>query len=181
VDAENIHENPPIFFGEESAKSEYFDKQKRITEKLLEATVSKTVTEFLVKLVYGEDFHMPARLLDTKVEASGSRVLELADAVEKIEAYNSFRGKALAQAIRCLHHEGAVMSVSFGREGSPVVYVSPPYWTNQASNYNSKDPQRKYTDEERAKKYREINSTLGKLEPDELDLTEPYGVRAWWD
>jgi len=178
---ENIYESPPIMFGDGSRKSEYLEKQKKVTQSLLEATESKTVTEFLVKLVYGEDFFMPARLLDTKIEASGRGVLELADAVEKVHSYNNFRGRSLGKALRALHDRGLVMHVRFGREGSPVCYVNPPYWTNQASNHQSKDEQRRYTDEERTRMYREITSTLRKTKPDELDTTASYGVRAWWD
>ncbi len=69
--SENIFERPPILFGDGSKKSEYLEKQKRATQSLLEATESNTVNEFLVKLIYGEDFFLPARLLDTKIEASG--------------------------------------------------------------------------------------------------------------
>ncbi len=117
---ENIYESPPILVGDGSRKSEYLEKQKRVTQSLLEVTESKTVTEFLVKLIYGEDFFLPVRLLETKVEASGGKVLELADAVEKVQSYNNFRGRSLAEAIRCLHNRGLVMHVRFGREGSPI-------------------------------------------------------------
>src|SRR6266571_1866210 len=75
---EIIYDNIPILFENESSRNEYSDRLKRITEKLLEASESKTVTEFLVKLVYGEDFCLPARLLDTKIEVHGERVLEIA-------------------------------------------------------------------------------------------------------
>ena len=179
MSGEIIQDDMPISF-EQASKNEYSEKARKVRQKLLEATNSKTVAEFLVKLVYGEDFHMPARLLDTQIEATGSMVLELADAVEKIEMYNNFFGKELAEAIRYLHNEGVLMRVSFGRESSPVVYMNAPYWTHQASNCTDGE-QRKYTDEERTEMYRKILSTLRQFDPDELDLTEPHGIRAWWD
>jgi hypothetical protein len=181
---ENIHENPPIYFGDDSDReSEYLRKQREVTGKLLEATDSKNVTEFLVKLIYGEDFNLPTRMLETKVEAAGYRVLELADAIENVESYNDFRGKYLAETLRYLHNKGYIMEAKFGREGSPVLYVNPPYWENQASNYVQKQgyTPRKYTDNERETMYTAIERKLKSLEPDELDRTEYYGVRAWWD
>jgi len=178
--AEEIYKSPPILFGDKSSENEYQRKQREVTKKLLEATESESVTEFLVKLVYGEDFYLPARLLDTKIEAYGERVLQMADAIEEIESYNNFRGAELAEKIRYLHKGGYISSVKFGREGSPVVYVHAPYWTNQASNYKEGE-HRKYTERERATMYSTIKSTLYELDPDELDEDSVYGVRAWWD
>lgn len=182
--AENIYENPPIYFGKDKdEESQYQRKQKELTEKLLEATDSKNVTEFMVKLIYGEDHYLPVRLLDTKVGAYGERVLELADAMENIESYNDFRGKETAEALRYLHNQGYVMEAKFGREYSPVLYVNPPYWRHQASNYVKKegDHEYAYTHEERELMYKTIEKKLKALEPDELDRYEAYGVRAWWD
>jgi len=156
--------------------------KKERARKLLEATESNSVTEFLVKLVYGEDFYLPARLLDTKIESYGEDVLNLADAIEKIESYNNFRGKDVANAVRYLHDKGYVASAKFGREGSPVLYVRAPFWEHQASNYYGDETKsRKYTDAEFQKMYKEIYDTLAELEPDELGETDYYGIRAWWD
>ena len=180
---EIIYDNIPILFENESSRNEYSDRLKRITEKLLEASESKTVTEFLVKLVYGEDFCLPARLLDTKIEVHGERVLDIANAIEKIDSYNEFRGKLVADAVRSLHNQGYIMEAKFGREGSPVLYVQPPYWENQASNYvrREENSPRKYAEEERARMYRAIKQTLGETSPDELDVDHLGYVRAWWD
>ena len=155
--------------------------KKERARKLLEATESNSVTEFLVKLVYGEDFYLPARLLDTKIESYGEDVLNLADAIEKIESYNTFQGKKLAEEVRYLHNRGYIMGARFGREGSPVIYINPPYWTHQASNYNGESERRKYTEYERDLMMGEIYNRLEKLEPDELGETDYYGIRAWWD
>jgi hypothetical protein len=181
--AENIYENPPILFGEKDKQDEYLEKQKRITQKLLDATDSSGTTEFLVKLIYGEDHHLPVRLLDTKVEAYGEKVLELADAIESVESYNNFRGKDLAEALRYLHDKGYVMSVKFGRESSPVCYIEPPYFENQSSNYVRKEgyEPRRYTEQERENMYSAIERELKSLDPDELDRYDNGEVRAWWD
>ncbi len=181
---ENIYEDKlPILFADDDELSDYQRKQNEKTKKLLEATESDSVTEFLVKLIYGEDFNLPIRLLDTKVEAHGERVLDLANAIEKIDSYNEFRGKQVADAVRSLHNDGYIMEAKFGREGSPVLYVEPLYWENQSSNYLQKGgySPRKYTEEERARMYRAIEQTLDQTSPDELDFDQFGYLRAWWD
>src|SRR6266540_3506472 len=67
--------------------------------------------------------------------------------------HNEFRGDSVAKAVRSLHHEGSIMEAKFGREGSPVLYINPPYWTNQASNWVKREEYspRKYTENERSK------------------------------
>ena len=180
MDGEDIYRRPPIFFGDKFRESEYLSVQERVTQRILEATESRNVTEFLVKLVYGEDFHLPARLLDTKIDAHGQHVLELADAIEQIQSYNNFRGPKLACQLQYLHHKGYVMGAKFGREGSPVIYLSPPYWSNQASNSNDENG-RQYSETERTVMRNEIMKSLKRLDPDELEDTGLFGVRAWWD
>lgn len=180
MDGEDIYRRPPIFFGNKFMESEYLRVQDKITQRLLESAESKTVTEFLVKLVYGEDFHLPARLLSTKIEAHGPQVLELADAIEQIQSYNNFRGSRLACQLHYLHHKGYLMEAKFGREGSPVIYLSPPYWSNQTSN-SKEEKGTQYSELERARMKNEILRSLKRLEPDELDDTGLYGIRAWWD
>lgn len=180
MDGEDIYRQPPIFFGDKFRESEYLSLQERVTEKILDATESRNVTEFLVKLVYGEDFHLPARLLDTKIDAHGQRVLELADAIEQIQSYNNFRGPDLACQLQYLHQKGYIMNARFGREGSPVIYIKPPYWTNQASN-GQRDSKRPYSEAERNEMKTEILKSLKRLDPDELNDTGLYGIRAWWD
>src|SRR5438093_13146884 len=107
---ENICEYKlPIIFEDDDELNDYQRKQTEKTKKLLEATESENVTEFLVKLVYGEDFNLPVRLLDTKIEAHGERVLDLANAIEKIDSYNEFRGHKVAEVVRSLHREGYIM------------------------------------------------------------------------
>ena len=134
-----------------------------------------------MKTVYGEDFGMPCRLLDTKVEAYGKHIPELADSIEKVTSYNDFRGQYVAEAVRYLHSKGYLMDARFGREGSPVLYLRAPYWTHQKSNYDGLEEQKKYSEFEMGQMYGEITRAMKKLDPDELDYDETYGVRAWWD
>jgi hypothetical protein len=154
---------------------------KEVERKLLKITKSKNLKEFLVKLIFGEDFNLPIRLLETKVEAQGKEVLDLANAIELIERYNAFEGKKLAEVVRYLHHKGLIMEIKFGREDSPVVYIKPPYWTNQASNSNTKKRGRKFTKKELEDMIKQIKFALSSLNPNELSVNEFNEVRAWWD
>jgi len=186
MDGQNIYRNPPISFGTGSSEqNEYMKKQEEVTRKLLWATESKNVSEFLVKLVYGEDFYIPTRLLGTKIEATHERVPELIDAIRLVKSYNNFRGEALSDVVRSLHEQGYVMEIEFGREGSPVVYVQPPYWNHQASNYDREilgmGYGRKYSDVELELMKKRIADALRELEPDELHETGFNTIRAWWD
>ncbi len=181
--AENIYEKPPILFANDDKKNEYQKRLEQKTKKLLEATEAQNVIEALVKMIYGEDFSLPIRLLDTQAEARGETVLDLANAIEKIHGYNEFRGSSVAEAVRSMHREGYIMEAKFGREGSPVLYINPPYWENQASNYVKKDGHspKKYTEEEREKMYFAIGEALHQTKPDELSIDQYGYVRAWWD
>ena len=167
---------------------------KENTKKLLEATKARNVTEAMVKLVFGEDFALPVRLLNTQIEASGREVLELAEAISLIENYNNFVGSEVAKIVKRLHEEGLIMEARFGREGSPVLYIQPPYWEHQASN-NGSNHGRRFSDQERREMFIRIREELAKAEPDELGFTrllekgcyyedlpeDPHEVRAWWD
>src|SRR6266571_6101723 len=88
--AENTYGDPPIVFGDKTSESEYQRKQRETTRRLLEATESENTYEFLVKVIYGEDFAVPVRLLDTKAEAYCRRVPELIEAVALVDSYNEF-------------------------------------------------------------------------------------------
>jgi len=181
--AEDIYEKTPILFADDHEKNEYQRKLDQKTKKFLESTESENVTEALVKMIYGEDFCLPIRLSDTQADARGERVLDLANAIEKIDSYNEFRGHKVAEVVRSLHREGYIMEAKFGREGSPVLYINPPYWENQASNYVRKEgySPRKFQDEEREKMYLAIGQALHETKPDELGIDQFGYVRAWWD
>ncbi len=181
--SENIYESPPILFGDKSSENEYQRKQREITKKLLEATESENTYEFLVKIIYGEDFSLPVRLLDTKAEAYGEHVPKLIEAVRLVDSYNEFVGEDVADALKYLHEKGCISTLKFGRENSPCAYISIPYFENQASNYVEREgySPRKFTDYERQGMYKVIERTLQPTKPDEYDVDSSGYVRAWWD
>lgn len=158
---------------------------QEIEKKLLETTNSKNAYEFSVKLIYGDFFDLPIRITNATVMAFGKDVVKLIDAIELIESYNQFKGKELVKVLRELHNKGLIMELRFGREDSPVVYVKPPYWTHQASNYQGNpEDTRKITEKEREEMFKEILTKLNELNPDEIYIQDPSTfpkVRAWWD
>ena len=134
--------------------------------------------ELAVKVMYAEDFGLPPMLLDARIEET-KEIEELASAIELIESYNNFRGKAVADALREMHNEGLIMSAAFGRENSPVLYVTVPYWTQQRTK-STDEEERRFTPEERKAMTLRIFAILQKVEPDELGLHYEK-IRAWWD
>jgi hypothetical protein len=153
----------PISFGEKLREFSALNAQDEITKSLLATTNANNVTEFLVGMVYGTNFQ--ERLEDVKIEARGPEVLELADALENIQWYESFRGPALSCQLQYLYHKGYVTHVRFGKEYSPVVYVKPPYCNQSIQEGLVKD---------------EIVKSLKRLNPDRIDESERYWIRASW-
>jgi len=138
----------------------------------------KSGIELAIKVIFGEDFGLPVRLLSAKVETR--EIEELANAIELIESYNNFEGEAVANALRQMHNEGLIMEAGFGREQSPVLYITPPFWTHQRTKPSKE--RRQFTEQERNAMFRRIFEILEKTNPDELDLVYgDYQVRAWWD
>ena len=160
---EDIYRRPPISFGDKLREFSSLNIEDRITKSLLSATNTENITEFLVGVVYGANFQ--DRLQDVKVEAHGQQILELANAVDNIQLYGKFRGRALACQLQYLFHKGYLAEARFGREHSPVVYVKPPYWNRL--NYDS--PVKV-----------ELVKSLRRLNPDRMDESEAYGIRAQW-
>jgi len=135
--------------------------------------------ELAVKVIFGEDFGLPVRLLNATTEDT-KEIEELARAIEMIESYNDFRGKEVAEALRQLHEEGLIMSARFGREQSPVLYVTIPFHTHQRTKKLSRE-RRQFTVQERNAMFRRILEILDMTNPTELGPVLDEEVRAWWD
>jgi hypothetical protein len=153
-------------------------------ESLLAFLGASNVYEAGVKLIF--HLGLPFDYDYVVVWAFGKNVEPLARAVALVERYNEFDGREASKALLELYEKGLIMWLYFGREGSPVIYVEPPYWAGQG---------KKYTEEERVRMLRRIRNRLAKLRPDELGYVvrigslsyyeepspETKAVRAWWD
>lgn len=151
-------------------------------EDCLKALGVKTWLEAFVVMGFGDVFDLPVRSLDFRTEET--RPQDLALAIRMIPGYNNFDGANVAQAVMALHERGMLMDASFGREGSPVLYLTVPYWTHQRSNAERFSAQGERIPDETQRAYLDaINEIMRGLKADEISESEPSGntVRAWWD
>jgi len=137
-----------------------------------------------------------AGLINYKVRAgTRSDFEEMLDAIRAIRV-NEFYGSRVAMVLRDLADDGLIADVEFGAEGTPVIYITPPFWTHQ-SILGPKGKNRKYTDRERREMLKRIMERMRDANPDELSAVDTFGnlvdlddpnrdpsfmrVRAWWD
>ena len=144
--------------------------------------MEKTITyknrfELAVKVMYGEFFGLPLMQLYART-VEDSEIEELANAIELLEQFHCFCAKKVADALREMYYEGLIMTASFGREESPVLYVSLPYWTLQ-SKKKFDGERRKFTPQEKRVMTMRIFEILLETEPDEIGPHND-GIRAWW-
>ena len=135
-------------------------------------------------------------LLNYRVRATTREGFEeMLDAIRAISV-NEFYGPKVAMTLKDLAEEGLIASVEFGAEGTPVIYISPPFWKHQ-SILGATGKNRKYTEAERREMLKRIIEGMKDAEPDELfvvdmlenpvDPDDPsrdpslMRVRAWWD
>ena len=137
-----------------------------------------------------------AGLINYKVRASTRNSFEeMLDAIRTIKV-NEFDGPKVATVLRDLADDGLIADVEFGAEGTPAIYISPPFWMHH-NILGPKGKNRKYTDKERRKMLKRIIERMRDANPDELFTVDTFGnpvdpddpnrdpsfmrVRAWWD
>jgi len=133
-----------------------------------------------VKTMYG--FEDMGGMLNARTNST-SDIPSIAEAIRLIEGYNDFYGEDVANKLHELHERGVIMGVSFGREGSPVMYVEIPYWTNQVSNYDDGDTKniRRLTEKERNEMKNIVKNSGSELKADEIFEDTDMSIRLWWD
>jgi hypothetical protein len=141
----------------------------------------KNSLELAIRVIYGDVFGLPVRLLHAKTDET-IKIEELANAIELVESYNKFSGKKVADTLRKMHDEGLIMSAKFGREFSPVLYVTIPFWTNQSTKHVHDKDKRRLSPGERESMRQRIVEILQEAMPDELGGGHHgWEIRAWWD
>jgi hypothetical protein len=98
-----------------------------------------------------------------------------------VPEYGHFKGAAVAKGIQSF--AGRVSGVAFGREGSPVLYVHLPYWTQQREGPIPRAAGSKISDQENEQLVKELRKVFA----DELGAEE-FGpdsinsrmIRIWW-
>jgi len=115
----------------------------------------------IIRQGYGDVFAKAGKKMEAD-RSLGFRVDITAEdlpAVRGVESYNAFRGEDVADVLAKILHDKIAYSVSFGREGSPVVYL----WVKSDEDQKT------------------VLRLLKGLEPDELDVVGNNTIRAWWD
>ena len=121
--------------------------------------MAKCDAKMFVECGYGDVFGHQGRSLGFKTECLEPE--DIIPAIRQIKSYNNFKGKDVAAAVSKVAKE--VDCVSFGRENSPVLYLT--------VRQNRKG--------ERAEKVRKI---FKPTRPDEFHYDDlRRSIRMWWD
>lgn len=102
------------------------------------------------------------------VKFANYRFDQLEQAITNVGDYNEFNGATVVKTFAKIKH--LVYQASFGREGSPVLYL----YINRGEFGNEPIGVQEVLDE---------FSNMRKSKPDEIDVDEynPALVRLWWD
>ena len=143
-----------------------------------------------VRLGYGDMHGKEVRSLAFQTEALSTD--DLKAVVALVPDYNVFEGARVADAVERLR--GDISYYRFGREGSPVLYVHLPYWTNQqerscpgqrceAGSWGpDTEETRRLTAQEHAALVARVRQVLAQLGADEITSdSDDHELRAWWD
>ena len=120
---------------------------------------------------------------------------EVFDAVmAAVERVNSFDPREVAQTIGSLFDNA--MRVTFGAEGSPVLYIEVPFFTHQRITASTGFGDR-YSDDQRRDFARQVISWARAMRADEIFVEQypetsgcvvegepgehPHRIRIWWD
>jgi hypothetical protein len=131
----------------------------------------------LLATIFDDDCETPCAFVSVSTVASDkSRYEPVLKFIEKLN-YNDFNGKAVAAFLRknilAENKNGAIVDIRFGREYSPVLYLT-------ISAYDFKKD-KKLTDKEREKLgLRILGRIKRELKPNELRL-DGRVIRAWFD
>lgn len=131
---------------------------------------------------YGDLFGYNSRLLSF-VSDRIDDFSTLEEAVKLIGSYNNFEAVRVLGVLK--KYWPLVGSVQIGREGSPVLYISIPFWTSQTNGGFNGEPQ-PIAVETRRQLATDICDAFAKIGADEADIKMAGGVminnvRVWWD
>lgn len=146
-----------------------------VQDLVLPLEVDLKVAEDFVRIGYGID--KERRFQSTEFLTPRLRSTQAAHLVRLVKQYNNFEGERVASAVTSLR--GRVAGVEFGREGSPVLYLELPYWTNQREEATG--PGVKIAAAENDDFVAELRALfVNELKADEFSA-RGRRVRIWWD
>ena len=161
----------------EAKSSEVPTPRPENKELVLPLEVDQHVAENFVRIGFG--LNKDQRFQSTEFLTPRLRTSQAAPLIRLVKQYNDFDGERVAQAVEKL--KGRVSGVEFGREGSPVIYLELPYWTNQREEATSVNVATKISDVENSAFVEELKSVFeSELKADEFTVNRRR-VRIWWD
>jgi hypothetical protein len=133
-----------------------------------------------VRLGYADILDEDSEFRSLNFLTDGLSTSELQQAVRVIPEYNAFSGTAVAAAVE--QFRGKVMEWNFGRDSSPVLYVSLAKSNAQVEKWSSDLPGLIPVDEQKATAAA-IFKMFQQLGADEVAFTDENQDRifAWWD
>ena len=139
--------------------------------------VDQEVAETFVKIGYG--LNKGQRFQSYEFLTPRLRTSQAVPLIKLVKQYNEFNGELVATAVASL--KGRVSGVEFGREGSPVLYLELPHWTNQREEASPTEKGTKIPDEQNDLLVAEVKRVfVDQLKADEFSVRNRR-VRIWWD
>ncbi len=142
---------------------------------------SDDLLEF-VRLGYGDLHGRDVRSLEFRTEELTTD--QTVAVLGLVDSYNAFEGAKVAGVVESFR--GRVSGWAFGRDGSPALYVSLPYWTNQREDSTQpREEATRISDEAHQKLVEELRATFtGEVHADEfspMPYSGDHKFRIWWD
>lgn len=150
-------------------------------EAILKALDTDDWLTALVKMAYGDLFGLPVRSLTFRTEPA--HPLKILPAIRQV-TMNRFNGEDVAGAIERLHEEGHLAAVEFGQEGTPVLYLTVPFFTNQKSNWIPADEARPLSEPEVNASREAVGQAMFEVRAVAVGFYDEEfrsNIRAWWD
>jgi hypothetical protein len=133
----------------------------------------------LVALAYG-DCQQPrrsCRLLTFRTEHVTS-MQHLAELLSLVPGYNAWDASRVIRELSPVFPR--LSGIEFGREGSPVLYATIPFWTHQAIKWVGSGMGERIPSEERGVIAGDFLKAMERADADELTF-DGHRARAWWD
>ena len=144
---------------------------------VLPVEVDMDAARTFIRIGFGLD--QSARFESDLMLTPEMRTVQVQALIRMVKSYNSFEGERVADALTAFR--GQVSGIQFGREGSPVLYISLPYWTHQREEVDLTGPHERIAEAATQALVERMRKVfVDQLEADEFSV-EQHRVRVWWD
>ena len=133
-----------------------------------------------VKLGYGDQFDGEFRSLNFLTDELDTETAQAVVAL--IDHYNAYDGVKVAAALG--RFQGRISRYRFGRDQSPVLLISLPYWTSQREHSSDSGRGERIDAKAHAKTVDELRKVfVDELQADEFGVDPIFDrtLRVWWD